>query len=248
MAGKGGALSVERAWNTVALEERLELISRSNAEGMVAAIGFVAFFGSVAYGFDEIWLLWASLIGALIISPLFASISWRRGKPELILKYLAARSVTRRYGYGSSIPDLDIVILFRGMMRDLYSSEEEASVLQQNEEVDLDNPQKGDREVWICLMVGGIIILSEKPGGAKLEMSVLVSPDLVLEKATDVEDAPPRALVLEGSGMSRGKRALLWSNSVGALYVFERKVAEFINESIKARERMLEQISAKGRK
>lgn len=245
MAPKTAALSVERAWNTVALEERLELIARSNALGISAAFGFISLVGSIAYGFDAIWMLWASIIGGLIVSPLFASYEWRRGKPDLILKYLAARSVARRYGYGSSIPELDIVIIFRGMMREVFQSEEEESLRFQSVDIDFEQSINGDKEVWICLMQGGVVVISERSGGAKLEFSSVIAQELTCKRAAPGPDVPDRALEITGTGFSKGKCVLLWSASIGALYVFEKKLQALVYEGVQARQRLLEAAAVK---
>lgn len=248
MAAKEGPLSVDRAWNAVALEERLELIARANAQGIMAAGVFLALAGSIAYGFDVIELLYISVIGALIVCPLFASYSWRREKPHLILKYLAARSVCRRYGYGCNFLELDILIIFRGMMREIYTSEEDESIRRQQEDFDLDNRLEDEREVWVCLMQGGVVCLSERPGGAKLDFSAAVGPEMSVRRATNVPNAPERAIILTGSNISRGREVMLWSNSIGALYVFERKLMGLLHDGNEARRALLDQIAKPGRK
>jgi hypothetical protein len=240
---RGSALSIEKAWNTVALEERIDLIAKSNAEGIVAAVMMLFFMGAVGYGFDNIWVLAAGVPGAMLIAPLFSGASWRKDKPELILKYLAARSVTRRYGYGAGIPDLEVVVIFRGMMRELFASAEEESLRRQHEDVDIDEPIADDREVWICLMVGGVIIISEKKGGAKLEFASPLAAEVHCKKVNR-PDLPPEAVAINGAGMSKGRKIALWSSSRGAIYVFEKKVNQLVQEAIVAKNKILERIAS----
>ena len=72
-----GTLNINNAWNAVALEERLELISKAQAQGTVAAVASFFLMGAIAYGFDQIWLLAAGAISAFLAFPLFANHRWR---------------------------------------------------------------------------------------------------------------------------------------------------------------------------
>lgn len=228
---KSASLSVEHAWNSVALEERIELISRAHGEGIVAAIAFIALMGSAAYGFDQIWILFGSFFGSMLVVPLFSSYCWRRGKPELILKYLAARSIARRYAYGCSITDLDIILIFRGFIEETFRNQEEELLRKSSESIDLDSPGKEIKEVWICLMRGGVVTMSERSGGAKLEFVSTIERDMTCKKATTQDDAPEGALAITGTGQHRNRRILLWSNYPAAQYVFERKLLKLIEEA-----------------
>ena len=81
--------------------------------------------GSDRLRFDEVWLLPSGLFGAILIAPLYTSYAWRRERPEIILKYLAVRSVARRFAYGAHLPQIDIVVLFQGQLKELtkYSND-----------------------------------------------------------------------------------------------------------------------------
>jgi hypothetical protein len=230
-------LSIDEVWNTVALEERLELISRSHAQGAIAASVFMVYMGAVAYGFDQIWLLPAALFGAMLVFSLFSTYVWRRGKPQLILSYLAVRSVARRYAYGYGIPELDVILIFRGQMREIF---EEGGLAEQKQAVDLDSSGVGDRDVWICLLRGAVMILSERPGGAKLDFVSQVSEEIECRKPTakDGDDLPDRTIIVHGAGISRGRRVALFSRYAGALYVFEKQLQGLIFEHRHAVEKL----------
>lgn len=237
---KNVALSVDDAWNSVALEERLELISRAQANGIFAAFITVLIVGTIAYGFDQIWLL----AGGVAISPfvfsLFSSYSWRRGKPALILAYLAVRTVARRYAYGYNLNEIDIVLIYRGKMRELFSSKEEEEINKQRISVDFDGGAKleSDKEVWVCLLRGGIILLSERTGGAKMEFITAIGPEMGCKRYTKDEELPTHTLQIDGIGQSRGRSVLIWSGSPGAQYVFERRVNSLVSEAAATVERL----------
>lgn len=232
------ALSIERAWHSVSLEERLELIARSQAQGILAAFALVAFIGAAAYGFDKIWLLAASFVGALMVMPMFSSYSWRRGKPELILKYLSVRSVARRYAYSLSITDLDIILIFQGEMADQFTSEEDKFVQLSARDTEFGDSRTGSRPVWICLLRGGVILLSEKPGGARPEFITQILPDTSVRRAKAEDDAPDGALIISAGGQQKGRQVILWSRYAAALYVFERWLTRLIDETVEAHQKM----------
>jgi hypothetical protein len=240
---KNGALSIDDAWNGVALEERIELISRANGQGIVAALGTVCFLGATAYGFDKIWMLGASFAAALMVMPLFASFSWRRNKSAMILQYLAVRSVARRYAYGFNVTDLDIILIFRGFMEERFSSVEDEMLSKQHEDIELDHAAvEGRKAVWICLMRGGVLMLSENSGGAKPEFFTPVAPEVVCEKPRDDERTAERAVALTGGGPARGRRIIITSDYPGALYVFEKQVQKLLFETAESRRQLLEMV------
>jgi len=225
------ALSVDSAWNSVALEERLELVSKCQADGFIAALTFTFMMGSVAYGFDRIYLLLGSLFGAMIIMPMFSSHSWRKGKPALILSYLAARSMARRYGYTSNISDLDVVLMFKGEMSQEFLREEDRLNQMVGKGMELDQVAQSKLSVWICLLRGGVVLLAERAGGAKLEYSTPIGREMICTILKDEEGNPTGEISIVGIAHSKGKKVTLSSRFPAAFYVFERQLKRLIEES-----------------
>lgn len=218
-------ISADLAWQSVALEERLELISRAQASGILASLAGVLLIGCIAYGFDKVWLLFSGLGTVIFIYPLFASYAWRKEKPALILAYLAARAVARRYAYGYGILDLDMVLIFRGQMKELFRNQEEQEEHRQRQNVDLDNSINDIKDVWIVLMHGGLVLLSEKAGGAKLEFTTQITKDLVIREPKPEENIEDeKAIIIEEAVAARGKIALITSRHHGAQYVFKKRI------------------------
>lgn len=226
-----GTLNINNAWNAVALEERLELISKAQAQGTVAAIASFFLMGSVAYGFDQIWLLTAGAITAFLAFPFFANHRWRHGKPELILSYLAVRTVARRYAFGYRIPELDIILIFRGQLKQVFRTKEEEELYRQQQDVDFSTSRADIKDVWICLLRGGVVILSEKTGGAKLEFITNISSRVICRKPTANEDISPDSVVVsyEQSGLHR--TVAVTSKYPAALYVFEKQLSRLIEHA-----------------
>lgn len=197
-------LNTEEAWNAVSLEERLELVSRSNGDGVLAALMSATVLGSVAWSLDKIWLFYVGSALSLLFIPLIANLTWRRSKPELILRYLAARAMARRYATAHKIEGSEVAFLFRGVAK-------------------VDEGQEGEVEelaVWICLLRGAVILLSERPGGARLEFLSAISGDSQFSTEDDPAGRPQ--LILNGSGIDSGRTCIISSRYVATFYVFQR--------------------------
>ena len=224
-------LSVQNAWNSVALEERLELVSRAKAQGTAAGVCFVLMAGSIGYGFDKIEFLFGGILASLFVGQLFSFHSWRSNKPEAILKYLAARSVARRYAYGYRMPDLDVVLIFRGHYEQIFSDQELEQLYESTKTVDFNTKISSKKPVWICLMRGAVVVMSERRGGAKLEFICPVQAEAVLRKPNADEEVSEDALVLEGCGPTKGRIAAISSTYPGAFYVFEKQLERLLAEA-----------------
>jgi hypothetical protein len=238
------SLSIDRAWNGVALEERISLISKAQAEGLSAAVTFSALIGSIAYGFDAIWLFFGGIIASIVIIPLFSSYSWRRSKPEAILKQLAVRSMSRRYAFGIGVPELDISLIFRGYLQEVFDSEEDEILKRSNEVIDIESAPQEERAVWIALLKGAVVILSERAGGAKLEFITALTSEVRCFDADEAKDGM-RVVTVTGGGNHKGRKVNLWTPYPGALYVFERQLNHFVAENKNTRASVLEQIASK---
>lgn len=246
VAKTDGIVSVDNAWQSVSLEERLELISRAHATGVLASVTCVLLLGSIAYGFDKIWILAAGAAGALFVFPLFSSYSWRREKPALILAYLACRAVARRYAYGYSMPDIDIVFIYRAQMKEVFRSKEEEMLFRQRQKTDLDTGIVDFKDVWIVLFRGGLVVMSEKTGGAKLEFLTYLTHETVVREPTAKEEPPDdRAMIIEGVGAAKGRMVMVTSRYPAAHYVFEKRLDALLEEHKLSRE-SLEKLRSTG--
>src|SRR5262249_49173962 len=150
------------------------------ATGIIASVASLLLIGSIAYGFDQIWLLAGGAASSIFIFPLFSSYAWRRGKPALILAYLAVRAVGRRYAYGYSVDDLDIIIIYRGVMKEVFQDREQEEQAKRTQGSEFEGRVGELRDVWIMLLRGAVVLLSEKPGGAKLEFLTHIAADTVV--------------------------------------------------------------------
>ena len=246
MANSSPTLSIENAWNSVALEERLELIARSHAVGLASGLGALVMLASVAYGFDEPLAFFGSLAISVALMPIFSSRYWRKHKPTTILQYLAVRSVARRYALGFNIRELDIVLIFRGRMKEIFESAEERELILQNRQHDYDQMPDEDTRVWVSLFRGGVVILSEYNGGAKLESVTVLNEETLCRPAKPEEGGSKHATVIRGAGDGRSRLLLIDSKYVGALYVFKQRLTKLHKEYVEFK-KQVEKLRAEGK-
>lgn len=243
------AVSIEHAWNSVALEERIELISRSHATGIIATLASILLCGSIGYGLDQIWLLACGVASSLFVFPLFSSYCWRRGKPSLILAYLAVRAMGRRYAYNYNVRDLDIVLIYRGQIREVYQSEQDKELVRQKYQGTVDFEIGTFRDCWIMLTRGAIVVLTEKLGGAKLDYLTHITHELEVRDPLPSEvPAPPNAIVIDGVMSAKGRLMMIASKYPGAHYVFRSNLEALVAEQVQwkeSQERLRQQSSQK---
>ena len=226
-AKPAAALSANYAWNSVPVEERLDILSKAHASGLMAGIGSMLVMGTIGYGFDNIWILAIGVSIGFFFVPMFSSYSWRRNKPAAILAYLAARAVSRRYAYGYECPDLEVILIYRGECREIFDNREDAQMESQRLGVSAADLSR-KKSVWIALLRGAVVVLSERRGGAKLEFYTPITNEVVLRKAGTEEDLSESAVVIEGVSMADGRTIILDSRSRGAQYVFEKQLGRLI--------------------
>ena len=226
------SLSIRDAWNIVPVDERLELLAKAQAEGVLAGFAALLLMGAIAYGFDMIWILGCGAVGAVLVFPLFSSYSWRRTKPKAILEYLAAKSVARRYAYEARCGDFEVKLMFKGMMERIYANEEERHLAKQKSNLGEASHFDEAKEVWIVLMRGALAILSERLGGAKLEFITPIAPETVARKPKASEPVDPKSIIVVSAGMKAGETVAITSKYHASLYVFEKQLVRLIEESV----------------
>lgn len=215
MSIKKVILNQNYAWNAVALEERIDLMAKAQAQGLLAGAALFLVIASVAYGLDQIMLLVVALVVAFFTTPIFTNYNWRRERPTLILAYLAVRALARRYMFAYKISKNELYLIYRAKAWQV-SAEKIAE----------------GKDVWVCLFHGALIVLAEQAGGAKLLFITPISSLTKCRKAEKNESSSQTAIVIEGTEISNGKKIILDSKSIGAQYVLESKMQQLIKEYV----------------
>ncbi len=247
MSSLATSLNIENAWNSVALEERVELVAKSQAFGVFCGLFCLISMGSLAYGFNAPSLLIVAVAISFLIGQIFSNRHWRKHKPATIMKYLAVRSLSRRYAIGFNIKNIDIVLIFKGEMREVFKSEEEKKRAAEALGVNFNEKEDFNKEVWICLLKGGVVILSEHLGGAKLEGILAFNKDSTYKEPKEEDNASKQSIIISSVGDGRYRSILIDSKYHGALYVFKKKFIKLHEEEKEFREK-LKMMSNKKRK
>jgi 6-pyruvoyl-tetrahydropterin synthase len=217
-------------WRQIPPEEKLEMMARAHAKGLTTSLGVILLGSTCAIAFQEVSLMWGTILVSPIIFQMSASKAWRGLKPVKILRYLAARSAARRYAYTAQSSDLTMDLIFQGAIEEVIDESNAEEVL----EAAARNVKA--TEAWITLFKDTVVVMSEKTGGAKSELVAPIDHKLLVDSnSLDGQDystskevylttvIPGLDTLAEEDTRTRYK---LTSASPGALVVFEKKLLE----------------------
>jgi hypothetical protein len=214
-------------WRKVPPEEKLELMARAQSKGVGASLVILIITATVAVGLRLPWVFWAAFATVPFAFQFASARAWRDIKPRTVLEYLAARSAARRYAYGAQAADLTVDLMFKGRLgRDFSSLGESAELDARLEDRDAVN-------VWVSLFPDTIVMISERAGGAKLEM-VYSTIERLAVTAEGFDDSSPeqRRLVFDVEPRKgERERWFLTSPYPAALLVCERKIKRAMEEN-----------------
>lgn len=143
----------DEVWRSIPPEEKFSYMAKAHASGVVASLYGLVLALTFALVFQS-WML--VYLSCFLIPAVFQIVSfhrWRKLKPELILSYLAARSVARRFAFKNNAKDFTVLFMIRA---------------EYHEPID---PSEGEvrREVcWIALFHSLVVVFKESKSGASL--------------------------------------------------------------------------------
>jgi hypothetical protein len=217
-------------WRRIPPEEKLELMSRAHSVGVASVFVVLVVCGVVAVGLKIPFVFWIPFAAVPFIFQFASSKAWRGIKPRRMLEYLAARSASRRYAFGTNAEDLSIRLMFRGILSPIFEADEEY------QELEAEVEDKRSTDVWIALFTETIVMISEQPGGARLEFAHTLDEKLTYE-ATGFDRSldQQRAVLLAIVGRDgRTYRYRVTSRYPAALLAFERQIrALFAEKQVK---------------
>ena len=222
-------------WRIIPPEEKLEMMAYAQSKGVLAVIVALILGGTCAVALKIPGILWFSLATIPVVFQFAQGKAWRTVKPAKVLRYLAARSAARRYAFAQRGNDLNCMLMFRGKIERLYSAENAQDAIEAAIE------QNKEAEVWIGLFRDAIVMMSEQPGGAKLEFGHLLNDKVSVEgkSPSDGGDyASDKELIFSytedklgddflESANKRTKQIKLTSKYPAALIAFEKKIQEY---------------------
>jgi hypothetical protein len=144
-----------------------------------------------------------------------------------MLEYLAARSAARRYAYGAQAKDLTVDLMFKAKLQKDFSD------LGESEELEARIEHRDQVAVWVSVFADTIVMMSERPGGAKLEMIHSILGRLqVTAEGFDDSSVESRRLVFDVEARKgEFERWFLTSAYPASLLVCERKIKRALEEN-----------------
>ncbi|MDZ4784760.1 MAG: hypothetical protein SGJ02_01660 [bacterium] len=171
------AVGENEIWNLIPPEEKLELLAESQASGLYSCFMMIAVFFTLAIALKLKFLIWISLLASPLMFQTAAHRKWRDMKPKIMLKYLAARSVARRFAYAGNAQGLDLEILFRGSVMDV-TNESNIDVAEALQSIEFQNR---NNVAWIGLLSDAIVAFSESRQGGVLEFVSIADKRIEVE-------------------------------------------------------------------
>lgn len=234
-------------WRQIPPEEKLEIMSQSHAKGIVTCIMTLIVCGTLAIAIQVPWVLWVSILLTPFTFQLRTNLSWRSLNPSMVLKYLAARSVCRRYAYSAAhSKELDLEVIFPAVIWKDPTLE-----LKEN---DADEADKGDKlieealksfgkenisdkkiDVWVALFKDAVVFVKESPNGGQLMFASAINSRLKLHEKSDAENSeydPNKELIIEQKKTNRKYFWNIKSKFPASLIVFEKMLSAKIAERL----------------
>lgn len=215
------AVDGKELWRQIPPEEKFALMARAHASGISAALIAIGLGSTLAVAFQVPWLMWGSMIVSPVMFQFAAGKAWRGLRPRIMLEYLAARSAARRYAYTANAKDLSVSLIFRGKMEQVFNKEE----IMEELAAAVENAKEA--EVWITLFKDAVVLMSEKPGGAKCELAHVLNEKVKVEsRSSDGEDySSSKEVYITITDRSQETRKVkLTSSSPAAMIVFEKTI------------------------
>jgi hypothetical protein len=200
----------KKAWQRVPHEERQAILNTARAKGFDTC-ALVAIFGcSAALSLRMPWILACVATVIPVLYQVIINRVWRELKPKITATYFTASHTANLYAEKLNLERANIRQIFRGKLSELpsvYSEIKEDESIDSTEAKDLSTkliedwdgsdhgfrpPDSADdhhtkyRDVWVCLFHDTMILFSENPDGAKLELS----RSLITGLSASLEEGP----------------------------------------------------------
>lgn len=222
-------------WNIVPPEEKLELLARAQVSGMTTSVIMIAIGFTLAIALKIQALIWVSLVAAPLVFQTAAAKAWRSLKPKVLLEYLAARSVARRFAYAANSQALDLELLFRGHVQSIKEGEtsEISSAISSIENA------AHDAMVWIGLLKDSVVAFRESRGGGVLEFVSITDKRLQIstrntDGSSNAYSSNKEILITVDKAFGKTEVFKITSDYPVALNVLEKKLIGRIEASKKA--------------
>lgn len=237
-------------WRQIPPEEKLEVMARSQAKGIITCVMAIITCGTLAISVQSPWILWTSVLFTPFTFQFRSSLSWRSLNPAMVLRYLAARSVCRRYAYSAAhSKELELEVIFPAVIwkdpsLELEEGNGESSSPDASDKLiesalksfGKENISDKKIEVWVALFKDAVVFVKESPKGGQLMFASAINSRLRIHSRSDAENSdydPKKELIIEQRKTNRKHFWNLKSKFPASLIVFEKKLQAKIEERLK---------------
>jgi hypothetical protein len=219
-----------KIWQKVPQEERTNILTEAQSKA-TEVCGLLAIFScAAAWGLH----IPAIALGAAAFLPVLYQVVVTRAvleiKPKTVARYLVASRTATQYAEALRSSDPTPKTLFRGILEPFPEPTEELNTdFAQEYAEEMKPAAPSQKEVWISLFPDTLVMFSENPTGAHLELScpILDGLSVTMESSEDISGNPvPQRLIIESAHLPATKWALT-SQHTSSLLACERKVRYF---------------------
>ncbi|NMC64097.1 MAG: hypothetical protein GYA55_13115 [SAR324 cluster bacterium] len=215
-------------WRQIPPEEKLQLMNKSHAAGVLATVISIIVLSTIAVGLHLNWLVWGSLLCSPFVFQFASGKRWRTLRPKIMLEYLAARSAARRFAYSAGSKDMRVALMLKGSLEEIFDEEH------RTEELEAEISDHKETPVWVALFPDTVIMMSERYGGAELEFGYILNDKVKIEGKSPVGEGDysnQRELYFYCQDKLKENHIYrLTSPFPAALIVFEKKALQFQKE------------------
>lgn len=161
------SVDTKEIWRQIPPEEKIIAMAKAHSVGFTSSAVTVITCSTLAVGFKVAWLMWASIIISPIIFQFASGKAWRDIRPRMMLEYLAARSAARRHAFNIGGKNLDMVLMFRGKLEEVFEDEQK--------KIQAEIDRRRVKKVWVALFNDSFVMMSERIGGAELRFGHLIN-------------------------------------------------------------------------
>jgi hypothetical protein len=212
-------------WQKIPIEERQELLTVGKSKGVEVCALTAIFASACAFGLKAPLILLALATLIPILYQVVVARIYQEIRPQLIARYFVASKTATRYAQHLKIPDPEAKFIFWGKaleVKDEPAPEKNEFSTEYEEEQHLTH--QNFKEVWICLFSQSLIMFSESPTGAKLELASSLLNDFSLTLEVSDKGNALNALIIEAPSSEGSKsRWVISSRNQSALIACERK-------------------------
>ena len=171
-------VDTKEIWRQIPPEEKISAMAKAHSAGFMSGAITIITCSTLAVGFKVVWLMWLSILVSPIIFQFASSKAWRDLRPRMMLEYLAARSAARRHAFNIGGKDLNLSLMFKGKLEEIFEDEQE------NIQAKIDGRQV--KQVWVALFQDSFVMMTERIGGAELRFGHIINEKFTFK--TNEED------------------------------------------------------------